>query len=111
FLLLDLPAREGELPLERALEELEDGVVPGQVLVAGARDVALEEEDLGDLVLPALLGDDQGARLVRADQGLDDRGHAEEFEVALPLLARARPRHLQRRGLEPARENDAEVAR
>ena len=58
--------------------------------------------------LSSVLGDDQVARLVRADEGLDDGGQVEEAEVALELLARALG-HLQGRGLQPPRQDQAEV--
>src|SRR5262249_2999953 len=100
---------EREVALERALEELEDGVVARELSELRARDVALEEEDLGQLLLARVLRDLERAGLVRADQGLDDRREVEEAEVALELLARG-PRHLERRGLEPLGEHEAEVA-
>jgi hypothetical protein len=70
--------------------------------------VSLEEEDLGDLLLAAVLGHHEVARLVRADEGLDHGGEIEELEVPLELLRP--PRQLQRRRLQPPRQHPAEAA-
>src|SRR6185503_4022628 len=71
-------------------------------------DVALEEEDLRDLLLAPLLRHHEAARLVRPDEGLDDGGEIEELQVALELL-RGGAGHLQRGGLEPLGQDEAEV--
>ena len=73
------------------------------------RDVALEEEDLGDLLLALLLGDHEAPRLVRADERLDHGREVEEPQVALELLAGG-ARDLERGRLEPLGEHQAQVA-